>query len=415
MTRLQQCLLGAVFLTAAMMPLAAQTVAITGGTVYTGTGQRLPGATVLFRDGRILEVGTAVAIPAGAVRVDAAGKWIAPGFIHVGANAGLGVRGLSGLGETSQSGDVTASFNVSAGIDPNAIDIPLTRTGGVTSGLLMPNGNFIAGQAVFVDFAGARVEDMMVRSPAGLRINLSSSARGAGGNSRAGALARLRQILLDAREFASRREDYRKAQIQPLAAPAADLEALLPVLRGEVPVLFTANRQDDIENAMRVAQEFRLRAVIYGGVEAWKVASALAAARIPVAINPMQDIPSFDGLGARLDNATLLRAAGVEVLFAHQDPGGERNLRFGAGNAVRNGMSWDDALRAVTAAPAAVFGLADRGSVEAGRVANLVIWSGDPFEFSSAAEKVYIRGVETSLRSRETELLERYRTLPPRY
>jgi imidazolonepropionase-like amidohydrolase len=148
--------------------------------------------------------------------------------------------------------------------------------------------------------------------------------------------------------------------------------------------------------------------------EAWKVAAELAAERIPVAIDPTTDIPSFDGLGARLDNAALLRAAGVSVVLAGGDPGGERSLRYGAGSAVAHGMSWDDALRAVTLAPAEAFGIADRyGALAVERAANVVIWSGDPFEFSSRAEKVMIRGVVTSLNTRENELRERYRTLPP--
>jgi imidazolonepropionase-like amidohydrolase len=137
---------------------------------------------------------------------------------------------------------------------------------------------------------------------------------------------------------------------------------------------------------------------------------------VPVALEPLRDIPNFDGLGARLDNATLLREAGVEVIIAQSDGGGERSLRTIAGNAVRNGMTWDDALAAITLAPARAFGLADRyGSLEPGKVANVVIWSGDPLDFAGHAERVYIRGREASLRTRETELLERYRRLPVGY
>jgi imidazolonepropionase-like amidohydrolase len=170
----------------------------------------------------------------------------------------------------------------------------------------------------------------------------------------------------------------------------------------------------DIENALRLTREYKLRTVLFGAVEGWQLARQIAAAGVPVALEPLRDIPSFDGLGARLDNATLLREAGVNVIIAQGDPGGERNLRYAAGNAVRNGLSWDDALAAITAAPAAAFGLSDYGSLEPGKVANLVVWSGDPFDFNSAAERVYIRGQLTSLATRETELRDKYRTLPPR-
>ncbi len=157
-----------------------------------------------------------------------------------------------------------------------------------------------------------------------------------------------------------------------------------------------------------------MHAVLFGVLEGWQAAKDIAAAKVPVIVEPLSDIPSFDGLGARLDNATLLREAGAEVIIAQGDPGGERNLRYAAGNAVRNGMSWDDALRAVTAAPTAAFGLTDRGTLEPGKVANLVIWSGDPLDFASAAEHVYVRGEEVSLKTRETELRDKYRTVPPK-
>jgi imidazolonepropionase-like amidohydrolase len=184
------------------------------------------------------------------------------------------------------------------------------------------------------------------------------------------------------------------------------------MLRGEIPLAVNANRRIDIENALRLKVEYRLRLVLLSGVEGWQVAKEIAAAKVPVVLEPNRDIPSFDGLGARLDNATLLREAGADVVIAQGDPGGERNLRYAAGNAVRNGMSWDDALRAITAVPAATFGFTDYGTLEAGKVANLVVWSADPFEFSSVAEKVYVKGRELPLRTRETELRDKYRTLP---
>jgi imidazolonepropionase-like amidohydrolase len=244
-------------------------------------------------------------------------------------------------------------------------------------------------------------------------IDLTSGSKDAGGGSRAGVMARLRRLFEDAKEYGARKADYQRAAMQQLSAPAADLEALGPYLRGELPVVLQANRRIDIENALALTKQFRLKAVISGGVEAWKAAADLAAAKVPVIVSPNTDIPSFDGLGARLDNATLLRQAGVEVVIASQDPGGERNQRFGAGNAVRNGLGWDDALRAVTLAPATALGLTGHGTLAPGTVANVVVWSGDPFDFAATAERVYIRGRETSLRTRETELLDRYRTLPP--
>jgi imidazolonepropionase-like amidohydrolase len=393
-------------------PLAGQVIAITGGTVYPASGPKIPNGTVLIRDGKIVAVGPSVVIPAGAVRVDAAGKWVTPGLIHLNASAGLGVAGLNGQQEGRVQGEVNPSFNPAEGVDPAAFTIPIARTGGITGALLVPGGSFFPGQAPAVNYAGERVSEMMVRRNAAVVLDLTDDSRGAGGGSRAGTMARIRRLFNDALEYARRKPDYQRAAIQPLSAPARELEALLPVLRGEVPLAIAANRRIDIENALRLKQEYRLRVVLFSAVEGWQVAKEIAAAGVPVAIEPNRDIPSFDGLGARLDNGTLLRNAGVQVIIAQGDPGGERNLRYAAGNAVRNGMTWDDALKAVTQLPAQAFGLSDYGTLEVGKVANLVIWSGDPFDFASAAEKVYIRGQETSLVTRENELRDKYRKVP---
>jgi len=390
-----------------------QTLAITGGTVYPVSGPRIPNGTVLIRDGRIVGVGPNLALPAGATRIDAAGKWITPGLFHANTRVGLGVAGLGAFAEGGVAGEVNPSFSPLEGLDPAAFTIPVARTGGVTGGLLVPGGPLLPGQAVAVDFAGDRIEQMLVRRDAAMALNLNGGARDAGGGSRAGVMARVRRLFDDALEYSRRKPEHDRGAIQPLAAPARELAALLPVLRGEQPLVITADRRMDIENALRLVREYRLRAVLVSAAEGWQVARAIAEAGFPVALEPLRDIPSFDGLGARLDNATLLRQAGVRVLIAQGDPGGERNLRYAAGNAVRMGLSWDDALAAVTAEPARAFGLTDYGTLEPGKVANLVIWSGDPFEFNTVAERVFVRGSEMPLRTRETELLERYRKLPP--
>jgi imidazolonepropionase-like amidohydrolase len=393
--------------------LTAQTIAITGGTVYPVSGPKLEHGTVVITNGRITAVGANVSVPAGATRVDATGKWVTPGLIHANANAGLGVAGLGGQGEGGVQGEVNPSFNPIEGVDPAAFTIPIARTGGVTGALLPPNGSFLSGQVPAVILSGDRIEDMLVKREAAVVLDLSGGSKSAGGGSRAGTLARVRRLFDDALEYARRKPEFQRAAIQPLAAPARELEALLPVLRGQAVLVIGANRRMDIENALRLAREYKLHVVLFGVVEGWEVARQIAAAGVPVILEPLTDIPSFEGLGARLDNATLLREAGVKVIIAQGDPGGERNLRYAAGNAVRNGMRWDDALAAITAAPAAAFGLSDYGTLEPGKMGNVVVWSGDPFDFSSAAERVYIKGQMMPLQTRETELRDKYRKLPP--
>jgi len=409
--------LPAAYLAATAAPALAQTIAITGGTVYPVSGPRIERGTVLIQDGRITAVGSNVAIPAGATRIDATGHWVTPGLFHASTTLGLAqVGSVPNTNEASRSGDLDPAFNVAEGINPDVVNIPVARLGGVTAAVSRPVGGLIAGQAVLVSLAGDRIEELVVQSPAAMILDLSENSKSAGGGSRAGVLQRLREVFRDALEYERRRADYRKRDMQELSAPEAELEALLPVLKGTVPVMAIANRQSDILSTLRLAREFNLKVMILGGSEAWKVAADLARARVPVAVYPLVNIPRFDGPGARSDNATLLAAAGVPVIIVEGESGGPRNLRFAAGHAVRNGLPWDQALRAVTLEPARALGLDQRyGSLEAGKIADVVVWSGDPFEFSSQAAHVIIRGEEVPLTSRMTELRERYRTLPPAY
>jgi len=398
--------------------LLAQTIAITGGTVYPVSGPKIENATVLIRDGRIAAVGANVAVPAGARRIDASGKWVTPGLID-----GAGQMGLREIGAvqntneaTLRGNEVAASFNVLEGINPASTLIAVNRMEGITTTLAVPNGSLIWGQAVLIDLDGATIEAMRVKSPAAMVADLSEAAKDAGGGSRAGVAQRLRRVLNDAREYATRRADYRRRQIQDLSASAADLEALQPVLRGELPLLVIANRRSDIETALRIAQEYKLRLILAGAAEGWMIPDEIAAAGVPVLVEPMDNIPSFDALGIRYENAPLLAKGGVKVALMETTTENTRDLRQQAGNAVASGMTWVQALRAVTLTPAEILGVADRyGSLEAGKVANVVVWTGDPFDFSTGIEHVYIRGREIPLRSRQTELLERYKTLPPKY
>ncbi len=398
--------------------LLAQTIAITGGTVYPVAGPKLEHATVLIQNGRIAAVGTAVAIPAGATRIDATGKWVTPGLIDGSGQMGLvEIGAVGGTREAFYRGDsVAAAFNVAEGINPASTLIPVTRMAGITTTLAAPGGHLISGQAVLIDLDGSTVEQMLVKSPVGILADLSESGKDEAGSTRAGVSQRLRRVFRDALEYERRKADFARGQMAPLSASAPDLEALLPVLHGQLPLIALANRRSDIATALRLAREFKLQVILAGAQEGWQVAGDIAAAGVPVLIEPLDNIPSYDALGVRYENAALLARAGVKVVLLETDTHNSRNLRQEAGNAVSYGMSWDQALRAITLAPAEVFGVADRyGSLQAGKVANVVVWSGDPFEFTTAVEHVFIRGREIPLRSRQTELFERYKTLPPKY
>ncbi len=398
--------------------MLAQTIAITGGTVYPVSGPRIEQATVLIRDGRIAAVGTNVTVPADATRIDATGKWVTPGFIDSGGQMGLvEISAVSGTREGSVQGDtIAAAFNVAEGINPASQLIAVTRIEGITTTLASPSGHLVSGQAVLIDLDGATIDEMLVKSPVGMLVNLTEGAKDEGGGTRAGVAQRLRGVFRDALDYERRKGDFSRAQMQALSASAADLEALLPVLHGQLPLIAIANRRSDIETALRLAREFKLRLVLAGAQEAWQIAAEIAAAGVPVAVEPLDNIPSYDALGVRYENAAALTRAGVKVVLLENDTHNSRNLRQQAGNAVSYGLTWDQALRAITLSPAEVFGVAARyGSLEVGKVANVVVWTGDPFEFSTGVVAVFIRGRQVPLRSRQTELLERYRTLPPQY
>lgn len=397
--------------------LLAQTIAITGGTVYPVSGPKIENATVLIRDGRIAAVGANVTVPDGATRIDAAGKWVTPGLFD-GAGQ-MGLREISAVQNTNEQtlrgNEVAASFNVLEGINPGSMLIGVNRIEGVTTTLAVPNGSLIWGQAAVIDLDGTTIEQMRVKASAAMVVDLSEGAKDAGGGSRAGVAQRLRRVFDDALEYA-RRPTYQRAQNEQLAASAADLQALLPVLRGQMPMIAYANRRSDIETAMRIAKEYKIRLIIGGAAEGWMIPSEISAAGVPVLVEPLANIPSYDALGIRYENAALMTKGGVKVALMETTTENTRNLRQQAGNAVATGMTWDQALRAVTLTPAEILGVSDRyGSLEVGKVANVVVWTGDPFEFSTGVEHVFIRGRDIPLRSRQTELLERYKTLPPKY
>jgi imidazolonepropionase-like amidohydrolase len=289
---------------------------------------------------------------------------------------------------------------------------------------VVPSSGLIAGQSALVDLVDGTVTEMVRRAPAAMVATLTPP--GGQGNvpaSRGEVQVRLREILSDVRAYQRNRAAYERNESRELAVSRADLEALIPVLQGRVPMLVQADRASDIDAALRLSREFGFRLIVAGGAEAWQVADRLKAANVPVLTGAMNNIPgSFSSLGTRQENVALLRRAGVPVVVIGNAGGGDeesfnvRNVRFEAGNAVAYGATWDDALRAVTLTPAEVFGVADRiGSLAVGKDANVVVWSGDPFEFATQAEHVFIRGRSVKAPSRQDQLMERYKTLPPGY
>jgi imidazolonepropionase-like amidohydrolase len=396
----------------------AEVIAITGGKVHTlGEQGTLETATVLVRDGRIEAVGTDVSIPDGARHIDASGKVVTPGIID--AHGQIGIVEISGAQQSvdSASGErrFTASFDITDAINPNSVLIPVNRIEGVTRAVVAPthtgNGTLIAGRGAIIDLA--HPTDFVTRSPAAMYASLGETGARLHGGSRGTALLHLREAFEDARDYTANRAAFERRDRREYLLGRLDLEALQPVLQGEMPFVLQVHRASDIRSALRLAEEYGLRLVILGGAEAWRVADAIAEAGVPVLLDPLQNLPgSFESLGSTLENAARLHAAGVEFAFASGRTHNARNMTQAAGNAVAHGLPWEAAFEAITLGPARIWGLEDRiGRLAPGMDADVVVWDGDPLEVTSYADHVFIRGIEVPMQSRHTRLRDRYMDL----
>jgi len=409
----------------AAFALPAQTVAITGGTVYPVSGPMIKNGTVVIVNGKITAVGANVAVPAGAKKIDATGKWVTPGFVNSSTVLGLVDVGFGAdANESSSRGqdDISASFQPWLAFNPLNPLIPAAREGGVTTVAIWPNGNLVGGQGAMLDLFPGSLPEVLLKAPIGMAAEFES-LRSAGVGSRGELLGKIEELFAATKQYMANKEAYNAARMRTLPYRKADLDAMVPVVSGVLPMVVSVNSAADIQEALRLSKQLGFKMVLYGASEGWMVAKEIAAAKVPVLTGAMNNIPrDFVELNSRQDNASLLRKAGVTVVIVGNAGGGDeenfnvKNVRFEAGNAVGYGMTWDDALRAVTLAPAEVFGVAGKiGALKAGMEGNVVVWSGDPFEFATQAEHVFVRGVEYMQPSRKDLLTERYKSLPPSY
>lgn len=401
--------------TLAAGPVQADPIALVGGDVYTVSGAMLPGATVLIDKGKIVSVGTDVAIPTGATVLEVKGKRVTPGLIDVDSQLGLvevSMEGSTVDASPHLRGPVRAAVYAGDALNPLSTLVGVARRHGVTSVLTSPEGGLIAGRSAWMDLVGPDSLQLFEASqgPVSLRVFLGEAGAEAWGGSRATAMARLREAFDEARVYRSRVAQYERGALYDLHTARLDLIALEPAVRGRMPVVVSVSQASDILAAVKMAKAEGLQLVLLGAEEGWMVADALARAKIPVIVNPLSDLPArFESRYARPDNVVLLARAGVQVAIATGSAHNASSLRFLLGNAVRAGLPAELALRAATLAPAEMHGLgAQYGSIDRGKVANLVVWSGDPFEPSSAAEVVIVRGEIQPVDSRQTALANKY-------
>ncbi len=396
-------------LAATLLPAVnrAECVALVGGELVL-PGSRPTAGTLVLEDGRVTAAEAGAAVPSGCREVSIPGRTVTAGLIDASSTIGLGEIDLEPSTQDTDAGGtdpVRAAFRAADGYNPRSVLIPVARAGGVTSALVSPSGGLVAGQAAWVDLFGGTQSEAVRKTPAAIAVSLDGPA--------GSALRRLRELLDDARLFATRRAAWEKGESRTFPWSRSDLEALRPVVDREIPLLVAADRASDLEALLGLASEQSVRIVVRGGAEAHVLAPQLAAAGVPVIVNPLVYGPgTYDQIHARADNAARLRAAGVTVAISTFSAHDVRELRQFAGNAVREGLPWEAALDAITINPAQIFGMERRGALVSGARGDAVVWSGDPLEIATRVEQLYVRGQAVPLRSRQTELFERYRTLP---
>lgn len=376
-----------------------------------------PRATALLVEGGVIKaLGEASSLKGPkVVEFDASGRVITPGLVDIYTTLGTTEIDLeSSTVDTDPGGDrVRAAFRVSEAFNPNSLVIPIQRLGGVTSVVSVARGGLVAGQAAWVDLFDERFHAKVIEPSVAMGAVFGMWGARATGGSRGGALLAYRELFDDVRFYARKGRDYDGNKTRSLSASRLDLMALQPVVQGQQPLMCVVHRASDIRAVLALSKSEGFKPIIVGGAESWMVADELAAAGVPVVLDSMANLPSsFDQLGARDDTPALLEAAGVKVALSTFSAHNVRNLRQMAGNAVRAGMSYEGALRAVTTTPAEILGVGARyGSLAVGKRANLVVWSGDPLEFSSRVERMVIGGREVSLDNRQRRLRDRYMEL----
>ena len=411
--------LAAVGVLACAAPVAADTIAVTGATIYQRSDHKLEGATLVIRDGKIAEVGAGVAVPAGATRIDGTGKTVTAGLIEASTQLGLIEVDLEESGNDGRFAvlptEIHAAYRAVDAYSGRSVAIPIARAGGVTSAITGPSGGLVAGQAAWVSLgegAGPLAPIAPLRAPVAMNMSLGRDAMAIG--SRGHTVERLRELFDDVDNYRRNRAGFERNASRRLIAQRLDLEALLPVLDGRELVAIRASAEVDIRAALAIAAERRLRIAIVGGTEAWRVAAELAAARVPVLLDPTDNLPGDLGaVNVRDDNATVLARAGVVVgISTLGSTSAARTIRQLAGIAVAQGLPWQKGLAAITEVPAQIYGgAAERGTLERGKIADVVVWSGDPLELSSRAETVIIGGAVQSLATHQSRLLDRYKVL----
>lgn len=398
------------------------TFALTNANIETVTKGVINNGTVIIKDGKIEAVGTNIQIPQGAEVIDCKGSWIYPGMIDSGTNIGLIEFGAYAQAtDVSEVGDVVPQVRALTAVNPNSAAIPINRISGVTTALTVPGGDLFCGTAALVNLHGY-TPDQMFAGFEGLVLNYPRTGRRGGFDRRTDeeikkandkAIGRLNEVW-------DRAVQFHKLDSATKGGTSyyPEMQALLPVVRGEMMLLIEVNAAKDIKAALKWVKDKNIRKVVLTGVaEGWRVAEDIAKANIPVLAGPVLELPSrdYDRYDKAYQNPGLMKKAGVKVAIRTVDGNlNYRNLPYHAGFAAAYGMGREEALKAITIVPAEIFGVSDKiGSIEQGKVANLFVCSGDPFETKTQVSHVFIAGWQMPMVSRQTLLYDEFLNRDP--
>lgn len=410
------------------------TFAIVGARVHTVSGGVIENGTVVIQNGKIAAVGAGLAIPAGAERVEGRGLHVFPGMIDASTNLGLAEigQGANATVDLQEVGNNNAHAKAITGVNPHTSHINVTRVNGITTVMSAPQGGLISGQGAIINLNGSTQGEMAVEGTSGLVINFPRVTTGGGGfgggfgggggqqtdfneavRRRDTQIDELKKLFTSALNHARAMEAAAKDRALPVPDANLALEAMVPFVRGEKPIYFTAERERDIRAVARFVNEMKIKGIIIGGQEAWRAADVLKQYNIPVIYTNIYSLPvrPDDPYDYLFEAPAKMQQAGVKFAISTGDVGAEaRDLPYQAGLAGAYGLSKEEALKSVTLYPAQILGVSDRmGSIEPGKMANVVVSDGDILDPRTNIRYLFINGRMIPLTSRHTELFDSFK------
>jgi imidazolonepropionase-like amidohydrolase len=409
--------------------------AIKGGKVFTLAGAPIENGTVVIRDGKIAAVGANIEIPAGAQVIDATGLEVYPGMFDAATQIGLGeISQVSATLDVTELGDYNPELVAATAVNPASAYIPVTRANGITEVIAAPGtagfdaqgGGLITGQASAFNLAGWTMEDMQLNRSVAMVINWPSiqtrtfdfATFSIKEKAYSDAKKEYDKSVNELSDWLNRARHY--AQAKEKGSPALyerdlKLESLVPVVQGKLPVLVIADDERDIRNAVEFCAKQNLKMILGSGAEAWKVKDLLKEKKIPIILGPTERIPDKEDTpyDKPMTQPSELFAAGIPFAFSSFGTSFSRRLPQYAGASVAYGLPHDEALKAVMLNAAQIFGLSDQlGTLEAGKLGNVIVTNGDPLEIQTQVKYLFIKGQLTSLANRHSDFYEQYRKRP---